>query len=84
MFVVGADSVIVLARPWLADSVVVLARPWLTDSIVVLARPIQCSLARTSQYARVRQLRERVQLGRRVVASVRKVWVGRGSVDYHY
>ncbi len=69
MFVVGVDSVVVLARPWLADSV------------VVLAGPIQCSLTRTSPYARVWQLRERVQLGRRVVASLRNVWVGRGSVD---
>ncbi len=76
-----ADSVVVLARPWVADPVVVLAGPWLIDPVVVLARPVQCSLTRTSPYARVWQLRERVQLGRRVVASLRNVWVGRGSVD---
>ena len=63
------------------DSVVVLARPWVADPVVVLAGPVQCSLTRTSPYARVWQLRERVQLGRRVVASLRNVWVGRGSVD---
>ncbi len=73
MFVVGADSVVVLARPWLIDSVVVLAGPWLADSVVVLAGPVQCSLARTSPYARVWQLRERVQSGRRVMASLRNV-----------